>query len=64
MIAINENKSGWKFIEPVLPMIEHLKKILPQEIIANEKKIFDLKVPTQEEQMEAMMEIMKASKEK
>ena len=64
MIAINENKSGWKFVEPAPQMIEHLKKILPQEIISNEKKIFDVKVPTAEEQMAAMMEMMKASKKK
>jgi len=40
MIAINENNSGWKFVEPIPQIIEQLKKVLPQEIVANEKEIF------------------------
>ena len=63
MIAINENKSGWKFVEPAPAMIERLKKVLPKEIVSNEKEIFDVKVPTKEEQMAAMMEMMKKAKE-
>ncbi|CAA6816316.1 MAG: Unknown protein [uncultured Sulfurovum sp.] len=62
MIAINENKSGWKFVEPAPAMIAELKKVLPQEIVNNEKKIFDVKVLTPEEQMAAMMEMMGANK--
>ena len=64
LIAINEAKDGWKFVEPAPQMIAQLKKVLPAEIIANEKKIFDVKVPTAEEQMAAMMEMMKTMKEK
>lgn len=62
MIAINENKTGWTFVEPSSLMIEHLKKLLPSEIVANEKEIFDVKALTPEEQMAAMMELMKDSK--
>ena len=63
MIAINENKSGWKFVEPAPAMIERLKKVLPKEIVSNEKEIFDVKAPTKEEQMAAMMEMLKKAKE-
>ena len=58
MLAINENGTGWTFVEPVPQMIEHLKKVLPKEIIDNEKEMFDVKVLTPEEQMAAMMELM------
>jgi len=64
MIAINENKSGWTFVEPAPQMIEHLKKILPKEIVKNEKELFDVKVLTQEEQMAEMMKMMKDAKGK
>lgn len=64
MIAINENKSSWTFVEPAPQMIEHLKKVLPKEIVENEKELFDVKVLTQEEQMAEMMKMMKASREK
>jgi hypothetical protein len=64
LIAIDENKSGWTFVEPAPQMIEELKKVLPKEIIENEKKLFDVKVLTPEEQMAAMMKMMKDSKEK
>ncbi|CAA6821541.1 MAG: Unknown protein [uncultured Sulfurovum sp.] len=62
IIAINENKSGWKFIEPEPLMLEHLKKLLPQEIVSNEKEIFEVEVVSAEAQMAAMMEMMKANK--
>jgi len=64
LIAINENNSGWKFVEPAPQMITELKKILPKEIITNEKKIFDVKVLTAEEQMAEMMKMLQNSKEK
>lgn len=63
MIAIDEDKSGWKFVEPTPAMIGTLKKVLPKEIVTNEKKIFDVKVLTPEEQMAAMMEMMKNAKD-
>jgi len=64
LIAINENKIGWKFVEPEPQMIAELKKVLPKEIIKNEKKIFDVKVPTAEEQMAEMMKIMQENRKK
>ena len=48
--------------EPAPAMIAELKKVLPQEIVNNEKKIFDVKLLTPEEQMAAMMEMMGANK--
>ena len=62
MIAIDENKNGWKFVEPAPAMIEKLKEVLPKEIVNNEKKIFDVKVLTPKEQMKAMMEEMMKEK--
>lgn len=64
IIAINENKSGWKFVEPAPAMIGKLKEVLPKEIVSNEKEIFDVKVLTPEEQMAAMMEMMKDKEKK
>ena len=63
MIAINENKSGWTFVEPAPQTIEALKKVLPKEIVENEKELFDVKVLTAEEQMAEMMKMMKAQKQ-
>ena len=60
ILAINENESGWTFVEPAPQMIEHLKKLLPKEIVENEKELFDVKVLTAEEQMAEMMKMMKA----
>ena len=63
MIAINENKRSWTFIELVPERIEALKKVLPKEIVENEKELFDVKVLTQEEQVAEMMKMMKAKKQ-
>lgn len=59
LLAINENKSGWKFIEADAQAIAPVKSVIPKTIVENEKEIFSAKVPTQEEQMKKMMEMMK-----
>jgi hypothetical protein len=58
ILAINENKSGWKFVEADAQAIAPVKSVIPKEIVENEKEIFSAKVLTQEEQMQQMMEMM------
>lgn len=41
MIAINENNSGWKFVELSPKTIDKLKSLLPQDIVKNEASLFN-----------------------
>lgn len=58
LLAINEEKKGWKLIEADAQAIALVKSVLPKEIVENEKEIFSVKVLSQEEQMQQMMEMM------
>jgi len=62
LIAINEKKDGWKFVEPVPAALAQLKPLLPKEIVDNEKEIFNVKTLSPQEQFEAMMKMVNKEK--